>query len=185
MKKLLLSLLVYLNLIPFMTACFMMEDCEDGDAFDFQEITLSHDFSTIRDVDHKVLAITFHYDQVSFHYTQQNHTSSNVLMASDCMPPYDQYLFPLENVIITSNSDFNDDYPAGMNLIPLFKTASMNTSGDFVVDEMNNFEMTTMTINQIWIEELPTSNKAHQFTITLVKSNEEQVSAVTETIIWP
>ena len=103
---------------------------------------------------------------------------------SVCEKGYDGEKFPVVNVRVYSNSDFNEIYLAGSDLIDLIKVYCYR-DGKYVFDFFKRFSIGEK-INpwNLYIEEKPSISKKHTFTVEFEKSNGEIVSGISQEIVW-
>jgi len=121
-------------------------------------------------------------------YLTKNTPNANfggyVYAMSVCIDVYDRQKYSIVNIYVSSDSDFNDDYLAGHNLIDLVKVYVTNSNGQHVLDYLKNYSIDEINPWFLFIEAKPTISKQHTFTVKFEKSNGEVVSGVSQKVIW-
>lgn len=106
--------------------------------------------------------------------------------ATSCPNPGEAGMkFPIENMAITSNHDFDSGHKAGENLNDLFL---VRTYTDWVPlsDSIINSNILSFGFYevQLLLVNSPSLNTNHTFSIELIKSNQEVIVGNSEEIIW-
>ena len=103
---------------------------------------------------------------------------------SVCNKGYDGEKYPIVKIYVSSNSDFNDNYLAGNELIDLIKVYGRNSNGDYIFGYLKDFSIKDINPWYLYIEERPTISKKHTFTIKFEKSNGEIVYGISPEVLW-
>ena len=167
--------------------------CEDVDFYDFSKIELVEVNSEIELND--TLNIWVHAHNLD--WMAQNQFKFDMIQtisALGCESGWAGMKFPLTKIEITSNSDFNDDYPANTLLNELI-TINLCTAEDYYdcnieYLKLNNIDLVKFMNPQnqymadLFIVERPTKEKEHKLTIKLFKSNGDIILAESNKLIW-
>jgi hypothetical protein len=107
------------------------------------------------------------------------------VLATSCNEGSEGMKFPIKNVEITSNANFNDQYSTGEDLANLFqiKKPVPNTgiSKFFPLPEQDELQGENFLL---LLTERPTEDSIHQFTFKLTKSDNTVMTMTTETVRW-
>lgn len=107
----------------------------------------------------------------------------NSCYAYQCKPDgYDGPDLQVVNFVITSNNDFNENYPSGTDLTPLFfiYNSENQLTNEFVVNRMNFVgDLTTISL-----AERPSENLTHEFTIRIVQEDGNFFEVTTSEVLF-
>ena len=93
--------------------------------------------------------------------------------------------YPLTNIEITSDSDFNDDYPANTLLNELVRIDEwVIASREFKNRKLNEASISNNLENKMYISQKPERSKEHVFKVRLFKSDGSVIEAVTDQVVW-
>jgi len=167
--------------------------CEDVDYYDFTGISLTEMNSIIELGD----SLNFRIQALNLDWMAQNQFKFEMFpktYALACESGWAGMKFPLTRIEITSDSDFNDEYPANTILNDLV-TIDLCTAEDYYECDvkylkLNDIDLTKFMNPQnqymanLFIVEKPSKSNEHKLTIKLFKSNGEVITAETNNIIW-
>ena len=103
----------------------------------------------------------------------------------DCPKGYRGEKYPVVNIRISSNSDYNENYLSGTYLTDFIQVrVILNGRWDWGFLKNFSFENNYIDKRFILIEERPTISKTHTFTVEFEKSNGEIVSRISQEISW-
>lgn len=103
---------------------------------------------------------------------------------SVCEKGYGGEKYPITNIHISSESDFDEEHLAGDNLIDLIKVYGADLKGNYVFDYLKKFPFSNINPWYLYIEDRPTISKNHIFIIQFEKSNGEVAIGKSIKITW-
>jgi len=185
-------LIIGYYLIAIIQSCDL-HYCEDVDFYDFSNIEIVKVNSVIELND----TLNIQIQANNLNWMAQNQLKFNIIQtvsALACEAGWAGMKFPLTKIEITSNSDFNDDYPANTLLNELV-TINLCTAEDYYECnneylKLNNIDLVKFMNPQnyymadLFIVERPTKEKEHKLTIKLFKLNGDTIIAETNILIW-
>jgi hypothetical protein len=181
MKKKILALFFCLNLTCLIN-CF--EHCKDYEFFDYEGIKAVVQNPYVMEND----SLSFGTSYINIEYLSDvkfNFNFGNKLYATvDCDKGYGGEKYPLNRITITSDSDFNTDFPANSELNEIISVNGTNSNGDYVIGKVIDFEASNVNLSNMYLSMRPNNNESHKITIEIEKSNGEVLSSTTEEIIW-
>lgn len=181
MKKKFFLLFFGLNLIS-LNSCF--EHCKDYKFFDYQNIEVSVENPEVSQND----SLSFGIQYLNIEYLSSRSTQfdfgNNLHAFTSCDKGYGGEKYPLSRIKITSDSDFNDAYPAQSELNEIVTIRGTNANGEYVLGHLNDFDPSDLNIGYMWISDRPTLDSNHHLTIEIEKSNGDVLSATSMQIIW-
>ncbi|MEM6766038.1 MAG: hypothetical protein AAF824_10310 [Bacteroidota bacterium] len=106
--------------------------------------------------------------------------------AIDCDYGWGGLKFPISSVSITSNQDFNDDYPAGTELSPLFllDTYTYEAPGSERIKPLGEVNPQELIPSELILYEIPTASKAHILKIEITRTKGDTLIAFSPTLSW-
>ncbi len=181
MRKKILMTFLTLNLISFIS-CF--EHCKNYKFFDYRDIKIvvQNPFVTSNDS----LSFGVNYVDTEFlSMTKLNFNFGNSLYAAvDCDKGYGGDKYPLTRITITSDSNFNSDFPANTELNELISIRGTNSNGEYVLGKISDFIPSKVNLGYMYLSMRPENNENQKFTIEIEKSNGEILSSTSEQISW-
>ncbi len=167
--------------------------CENVDYYDFTNIRINEINPIIELND----SLDFRIEAFNLGWMAQNQSKFKLIQtvsALGCKEGYAGMKSPLTKIEITSDADFNDDYPANTllnDLVIIF----LNTADDYYGHKYEYLNLNSIDLvkflnpqNQymanLVIVERPTKEKDHKLTIKLFKSNGDIVTAVSNRFVW-
>lgn len=192
-RKTLILVGVYVLLIGVINSCDS-GFCKDVDYYDFSEVQIQiMNSNTIESSDSLIFTIR----QLDTRYMAQNQKKLNLLKtiyALNCDYGWNGMKIPLIRIEITSDSDFNEDYPANSLLNDLvivkvlYDVNLINSDYEFKKFDSCNFDKLLPRegfLNpDFYIAEHPTIDLTHQLTVKIFKSNGDLIIAESEEIFW-
>ena len=132
------------------------------------------------------LYLTLSATEIEFVGSTLNDFSFASALAVTCDEGWGGMKYPFTNVTITSNADFNPDLPANSDLANLFDIKKFLEDGAFEYLPLAEVQSEAIETDnmELLLSARPTTDSIHQFTITLLKSNEEMIVLETEEIVW-
>ena len=179
MNKKTLVIILFLNFLCVFNSC----ECPPERYFDYKklDVTTEKTFIPLND------RLLLHIDFAEVEYlvaAPRVGVGGYAYATSVCEKGYDGEKYPVVNIRIYSNSDFNNNYLAGNDLTDLIKI-NVVRDGKYVLDFLKNCQIDRYTnTGFLFIEERPTISKKHSFTVEFEKSNGEIVSGISQEIIW-
>lgn len=166
------------------TIQFIISCCSQVKYFDFDEISVEVSNTTIEQGEELNLKI----GAVDLKYISFNHTDfgfSNAL-AFDCDDGWGGMKYPLKEIRITSDSNFNDEHLADELLNDLFQVEIYKGNNETGFVPLSDVEIDNVyaAYIELLLTEKPTLSNTHKFKITLTKSNDEELIADSEAVIW-
>lgn len=183
MKKTLTVLIIF-GVVSIITSC-LDSFCDDNKYLDFNTSIIIIKSSEIQQND----SLSFRIGAKDGYYLGYSipkfNLISSVYALIDCDEGWGGLKYPLTKIEITSDSDFNEDYPAntilnGLVSIDVWIKESREVKNMKLKDVniSDNFE------SQMYISEKPTICKEHTLTIKLFKSDGKIIESKTEKITW-
>lgn len=177
------KVLAIFGVIAILSSC-LDKICKDKKYFDFNTMTIHIESTEIVAND----SLSFHIRTTDGHYLGSNSARFSLISSAsafDCDEGWGGLKYPVTKIEITSDSDFNDDYPANSILNGLVSvdawTEESREMRNMALDEVNitgNFE------SQMYISDMPSISKEHKLTIKLSKSDGKVIDSKTDMIIW-
>lgn len=182
MKKT-LTVLTISGVISILSSC-LDKICEDKKYFDFNTMSVNVEATEISAND----SLSFHIRATDGYYLGFNTSNFSLISSAsalDCDEGWGGLKFPLTKIEITSDSDFNDSYPANSILNGLVSIDTWNEK----TREIKNMKLYEATITEnfefhMYISQRPTISKDHILTIKLYKSNGKIIESKTDRIVW-
>lgn len=167
--------------------------CEDVDFYDFMKIEINEINPNIELYDTLNIRIQA-YDLDWMAQNQFKFDMIQTVSALACESGWAGMKFPLTKIEITSDCDFNDDYPSNTLLNELV-TINLCTAEDYYECnneylKLNNIDLVKFMNPQnhymadLFIVERPTKEKEHKLTIKLFKSNGDTIIAESNMLMW-
>jgi|SRR5690554_4049460 len=181
MKKKILVVFFTLNLVSLIS-CF--EHCKDYEFYDYKNIkvVVQNPFVMVND------SLSFGINYVDTEYlsnTNMNFNFGNNLYAAiDCDKGYGGDKYPLTRIKITSDSNFNDNFPANSELNEIISIRGINSDGNYVLGKVSDFIPSEINLGYMFLSIRPENNENQKITIEIEKSNGEILSATSEQISW-
>ncbi|HLO52902.1 MAG TPA: hypothetical protein VK169_01365 [Saprospiraceae bacterium] len=93
---------------------------------------------------------------------------------------------PFENIEITSNNVFNNEYSANENLFQLFEIEEFKGMGEFEYKKLSDVKLEKLQgeFMRLRLKQRPTGSQIHNFTFKFTKSNKEEIIVETGEITW-
>jgi hypothetical protein len=181
MKKKMLLLLLLLNVAGLIDAC----ECPPERYFDYTALIIESKVFVESDQD-LVLNVNPH----DIYYLTEN--SGNFKLGfgmewyatSVCDKGYDGEKYPLTEVSVISDSDFDTAHPAGSSLNDLIKVYYTDEHGETSLVLLSQHLISDINPYYLFIEARPTTSNSHTFTISFTKSNNETASGSSSQITW-
>jgi len=107
-------------------------------------------------------------------------------LAFSCDEGYEGMKHPFENIEITSNNDFNDEFSANENLFQLFEIEEFNGMGEFEYKKLSEVKLEKILgeFMSFRLKQRPTGSLKHNFTFKFTKSNKEIIIVETDEVTW-
>jgi len=190
-KKSAILLMIY-TILGIIQSCDL-HYCENVDFYDFTNIKINEINPNIELND----SLKFRIEALNLGWMAQNQFKFEIIQtvsALGCKEGYAGMKSPITKIEITSDSDFNDDYPANTILNDLV-TIVLNTADDYYGSnyeylKLNNIDLVKFMNPQnqymanLIIVERPTKEKEHKLTIKLFKSNGEIITVDSNRFVW-
>ena len=175
MNKKTLVAIIFLNFLCLFNSC----ECPPERYFDYKSLKVEASLDS---------RLCLRVSPAEIEYLAKNTTSTGfggyAYATSVCEKGYDGEKYPVVNVQVYSNSDFNENYLAGNDLIDLIKVYCYRDEVS-VLDFFKSFSIGEK-VNPwfLFVEEKPTISKKHTFIVEFEKSNGEIVSGISQEIAW-
>ncbi len=192
-RKMMILAGVYFTLIVFMNSCDY-GFCKDVEYYDFMEVQIQIENSnSIESQD----SLIFKINQLDTRYMAQKCIEFNIIKSTyalNCDYGSNGMKIPLTKIEITSNSDFNEEYPANTSLNDLIIVKILEDPNKFHSEyHFENFDSVEFekllprieSFNpDFYIVEHPTINLTHRLTVKIYKSNGDTIIAESEKFYW-
>ncbi|MCK7591750.1 DUF5034 domain-containing protein [Subsaxibacter sp. CAU 1640] len=184
MKKIILFIVLVFNIQGFLISC----GCPDENYVDFSEISLLPDFNIVSEGEFLNLYVSIE----DLYYTTSVNSFSNLNYIANattvCEKGRDGLKYPIVNVSVFSDSDFDSEHPAGTDLSDIFKAYGLYeyngtlTPTDY--DFINLLDPAYLTGTSYVMESRPQIDMTHRFEVRFEKVNGEIVNGFSEEITW-
>ncbi len=179
MKRLILIVFIFFNLFSLLS-CF--NKCRSFRYFDYNGIRINVHNAIVDKGDSLLLGIN--YEGARF-LSEMNFDFGNLLHAQiDCDKGSGGDKYPLTRIKITSNSDFNAEFPANSSLNELVSVYGRNLKGEYVFGKVNDFLPSEINSGYLYMSQRPDIINTHKFTIEIERSDGQIMSATSEQILW-
>lgn len=182
MKKILTVLAIFIAL-SILSSC-LDKICKDKKYFDFNTININIESTEIPLND----SLSFHTratDAYFLGFNKSNFSLISSAYAFNCDEGWGGLKYPLTKIEITSDSDFNDNYPANSLLNGLVSIdAWIEETREIKNLQLDDVSITENFESQMYISERPTISNKHTLTIKLYKSDGKVIESKTDKIIW-
>jgi len=193
MKNKAIILLIGYFVLVIIQACDRNFSCEGGEFFDFTGVTLTAKNSNIEAGDSLHLEI----NSQNLYFMAENHCNFQLISNSYALSCDDGWAgakFPFTKIEITSDFNFNENYPAN-SLLNDIVIVDLCTDDDAYpcYNELLNLSEIDLKFfmskrngyfANIYIKERPTSGAEHKFRIKLYKENGDVLTAESGNVIW-
>ena len=157
--------------------------------YDFQSLNITPNQNEISIGDQLELTLELsEFSYLAFHRPTFSLGLINKAYGCSPLPPgYDGPKFPIEKIELTSDQNFNNDFPADSSLNELVVLKYFNDIVPLTQADMNqiNFEEPENTQKILTIEATPDElNIEHTFTLKITKSNGDIVENSISGIVW-
>ncbi|MEN8249384.1 MAG: hypothetical protein ABFS32_10670 [Bacteroidota bacterium] len=182
MKKTLTVLAIF-GALSILSSC-LDKICEDKKYFDFNTMNIYIESTEILLND----SLSFHIRATDGYYLGFNMSNFSLFSSTyafDCDEGWGGLKYPLTKIEITSDSDFNDNYPANSLLNGLVSIdAWIEETREIKNMKLDNVSISDNFESQMYISERPTISNEHTLTIKLYKSDGKVIESKTDKIIW-
>jgi hypothetical protein len=180
MTKKILIIIFLFNTVGIITSCF--DQCDKYQYYDFDQISIVPINPVVAIAD----SLTFRID-TDGKFVASNDLQFNMMSTAnatiDCDKGWGGLKFPINKIEVTSDSDFNAEFPANTILNEIIMLRKWTTDNDYILTTVNNIDK-----GQDWtwmfIKERPTLSKSHKLTIKLFKSNGDIITGTSDLIEW-
>lgn len=167
--------------------------CKDVDYYDFSSMSIIEQDSVVEIED----SLNIRIQASNLDWMAQNHSNFSIIpnsYALSCEYGWAGMKSPLTKIEITSDADFNKDYPAHTLLNDLI-TIDLCIAEDYYgydrkylklneIDLMKFMNPQNQYMANIFVVERPTKSLEHKLSIKLFKLNGDIISAETNSIVW-
>ena len=176
-----LVIIIFCNFLSLFNSC----KCPPERYFDYKSLNVMAEKTFITLNDRLLLRIGFVEIEYLATNTPRVRFGGYAYATSVCEKGYDGEKYPVVNIRVYSNSDFNENYLAGEDLTDIIKVYGNNSKGEYVLDFLKNLSFDNLINTRfLFIEERPIISKKHTFTVEFEKSNGEIVSGISQEIVW-
>jgi hypothetical protein len=179
-KKIILIIFLF-NTVGITTSCF--DQCDNYKYYDFDQISIVPINSVVALAD----SLTLRIDKPDGRFVASNDIQSHIMTIAnatiDCDKGWGGLKFPINKIEVTSDSDFNADFPANTVLNEIIMMRKWTKDNDFELTSINNID-NGQDWTWMFIKERPTLSKSHKLTIKLFKSNGDIIIGTSDLIEW-
>jgi len=180
MRKKIFVIILMFNILGFVNSC----ECPPEKYYDYTSLIVSAYDPVIEQSERMSIEINIGDKYYLASNANQSRFANSAYATSTCEKGYAGEKYPLIGISVTSDSDFNDEFPAGSELSSIVKVYGTDSNGTYGEGYLNQFTIENTNPGFYFLDLRPDADPIHIFTVTFEKSNGEFVSVEVPPITW-